>query len=110
MKTKNENSSENHGPEIEKFTKRDVQVACACHVNDRKYDEGGEEEVADHNRQNCLIHTGYRPSQLKEVATLFGVPAKNRTSGREVIRRSQRRWPWPTAWSPRVTGSKTSRA
>ena len=65
---------------------RPVQIENSVKVNAYNYNLGGVDQTIDYNRENCILHTGKRPSELKKLAKEGGVPSKFRTSGKEVVR------------------------
>lgn len=76
---------------IEAHTRRPVQLENSKAVNSQRFLLGGQQEVADYNRENCKRVTGHTPTQLKEMAKRQGLPSKQRSSGKEVVRTV---WPW----------------
>jgi phage regulator Rha-like protein len=68
------------------FTDRKKQIANSKEVNSFNYGQGGRDRVIDYNRKNCFYHTGKLPHELVEWAKKKNLPAKLRTSAKEVIR------------------------
>jgi Rha family phage regulatory protein len=68
---------------------RAVQVANSISINNHQYQLGGIGSVVEYNRQNCLLHTGKRPAEIKAEAKEQGLPAKFRTSAKEVLRHEE---------------------
>lgn len=58
-------------------------------VNHKNFIERGVEAVVDYNRTSCLLHTGKRPSQIKQEAKEAGMPSRERTSAKEVLRHTK---------------------
>ncbi len=77
-----------HAPALalQAHTNRPVQLENSKAVNAQQWLIGGSATVADYNRENCRRVTGKTPSELKEWARQRGLPAKQRTSGKEVVR------------------------
>lgn len=77
-----------HAPALalEAHMNRPVQLQNSKEVNAQQWLIGGAENVAEYNRENCLRVTGKTPSELKDWAKRAGLPSKNRTSGKEVVR------------------------
>lgn len=70
-------------------TSREVQVANSKGINNHHYLIGGVGTVIEYNRQNCLLHTGKRPNVIVKEARAAGLPSKQRTSAKEVLRHTQ---------------------
>ncbi|MGI4864191.1 MAG: Rha family transcriptional regulator [Janthinobacterium lividum] len=70
-------------------TSRQVQVANSKSINNHQYLLGGVNGVIQYNRQNCKLHTGKRPSEIKADAKLRGLPSRLRTSAKEVLRHDE---------------------
>lgn len=68
-------------------TNRPVQIENAKGANALSYSKGGKEECIEWNRKVALFFTNMTPGQLRDWAKSVGVPAKERTSGKEVIRK-----------------------
>jgi hypothetical protein len=68
------------------FTERPVQLANSKEVNAYNFGIGGKPETIHYNRLNCYGHTGRTPAELMEWAKNKGIPARFRTSGKEVVR------------------------
>lgn len=71
---------------LEEHTKRPVQLQNSKRVNASNMRRGGLAKAVDYNRENCCLHTGFRPSELKEIASGYGLKSVERTSGKEVAR------------------------
>lgn len=71
---------------IEAHTKRPVQIENAKGANKYSFQQGNKEACIDWNRKVAFHFTKMTPHELKEWAKKKGVPAKARTSGKEVIR------------------------
>lgn len=50
---------------------------------------GGADAAREYNSASCKLHSGYYPNELKAHAQKMGLPAKLRTSGKEVLRNVQ---------------------
>jgi phage anti-repressor protein len=72
--------------QIEAHTKRPVQVENAKGANKYSFQHGNKEACIDWNRKVAFHFTKMTPYELKEWAKKKGLPAKARTSGKEVIR------------------------
>lgn len=70
-------------------TDKEVQKDMSKAVNAHNYQLGGEDATVLYNVQNALAHTGKTPSQLKAEAKRAGLPSKDRTSGKAVVRAIQ---------------------
>lgn len=70
-------------------TSREVQVANSKSINNHKYLIGGVGTVIQYNRLNCLLHTGKRPNVIVKEARAAGLPSKQRTSAKEVLRHTR---------------------
>jgi phage anti-repressor protein len=77
-----------HAPALalEAHTNRPVQIENSKAVNAQQWLIGGPATVAEYNRENCKRVTGKTPTELKEWAKGAGLPSKQRTSGKEVVR------------------------
>lgn len=67
-------------------TARPVQIQNSKTVNSYHKNKSGMYLMIDHNRQNCLLHTGKRPNEIVKAAKDEGMPSKWRTSAKEVLR------------------------
>lgn len=65
---------------------REVQVANSKGINHHHYLIGGVKSVVVYNRENCRLHTGKHPNELKADAKLRGVASKIRSSAKELLR------------------------
>lgn len=72
--------------EIAKHIERPVQIQNSKDVNAFNFENGGVQAVKEHNIKNCYEHTGRFPNELVKKAKEAGIPSKNRTSGKEVVR------------------------
>lgn len=80
-------SFENDAPiNLLDHARREVQVANSKSINNYQYLLGGVASVVEYNRENCRLHTGKYPHQLKAAAKERGVPAKIRSSAKELLR------------------------
>jgi len=73
-------------PELEKHIYRPIQVENSKQVNHFNFAHGGVQRTKEYNQKNCYEHTGKFPNELIREAKEAGVPSKNRSSGKEVIR------------------------
>lgn len=74
--------------QIEQHTHRPNQIQSAKDANRYAFTkQGGKEDAIDWNRKNCFYFTGKTPSEWKEFAKKQNVPSKERTSGKEVVRK-----------------------
>jgi phage anti-repressor protein len=71
---------------LEAHASRPVQIENSKAVNAHQWLIGGATVVADYNRENCKRVTGLTPTELKNWAKGAGLPSKQRTSGKEVVR------------------------
>lgn len=55
-------------------------------VNSKNFQTGGVDKVINYNRENCKLHTGMTPSQVKEIGRQRGLKTKERSSAKEVLR------------------------
>lgn len=74
---------------LQEHTQRPVQIQNSKAVNRYHKQKSGMYLMIDHNRQNCLLHTGKRPNEIKKLAKEEGMPSKWRTSAKEVLRHTQ---------------------
>lgn len=70
-------------------TNTDIQKLNSKDINAKNLIEKGLESVIEYNRISCLLHTGKTPSEIKEQAKNVGIKSKNRTSAKEVLRKTQ---------------------
>lgn len=71
---------------LSEHSRRDVQVQNSKEVNAKIYFNMGVESVIEYNQKSCLLHSGKKPSELKEYAKQIGLRSKQRSSGKEVLR------------------------
>jgi hypothetical protein len=71
---------------FKKHIYRPVQIENSKAVNHYNFGIGGIERTKEYNQKNCYEHTGKFPNELKREAKEAGVPSKNRSSGKEVVR------------------------
>lgn len=71
---------------LEEHTGRAVQLTNSKDVNNFNFLAGGKGGAISHNQINCELHTGLRPHVIVAQAKAAGVPSKNRTSAKEVLR------------------------
>lgn len=71
---------------LQEHTARATQLTNSKDVNKFNFEVGGKGVAISHNQLNCEIHTGQRPHAIKAAAKAAGVPARNRTSAKEVLR------------------------
>jgi hypothetical protein len=64
----------------------DVQKDFSKKVNTFNYERGGVTKTIEYNYRNCVIHTKKTPKEVKNIGKEKGLPSKNRTSAKEVIR------------------------
>lgn len=69
--------------------KRNVQIQNSKDVNAFNYFNGGIDDLMEYNRTNCVEHTGKKPSEWKKIGKECGLKSKERTSGKEVVRKLQ---------------------
>lgn len=67
-------------------TKRPIQVENAKGANKISFSSGGVDYCIEWNTNVAKSFTGYTPKQLLKIGKEFGLPSKQRTSGKEVIR------------------------
>lgn len=72
--------------QIAKHIERPVQIQNSKDVNAFHFEHGGVDRIREYNQKNCYEHTGKFPNELVKIAKERGIPAKNRTSGKEVVR------------------------
>jgi len=74
--------------QIEQHTHRPNQIQSAKDANKYAFTkQGGKEDAIEWNRKVAFHFTGKTPHELKEWAKKNNVPSKERTSGKEVIRK-----------------------
>lgn len=74
--------------QIEEHTHRPIQIESAKAANHFAFTkQSGKEDAIAWHRKNCFYFTGKTPTELKEWAKKNNVPSKDRTSGKEVIRK-----------------------
>lgn len=74
--------------QIEQHTYRPVQIQSAKAANHYAFTkQNGKEDAIAWHRKNCFYFTGKTPYELKEWAKNNNVPSKDRTSGKEIIRK-----------------------
>jgi len=71
---------------LEAHASRPVQLENSKAVNAQQFLIGGPTVIAEYNRENCKRVTGKTPTELKQWAKRAGLPAKQRASGKEVVR------------------------
>jgi anti-repressor protein len=64
-----------------------VQKQNSKDVNAKHLIERGVEGVIDYNRQNCIIHTGKTPSEIKKIGKSKGLKSTETSSAKQVLRR-----------------------
>ena len=70
-------------------TNTNIQKQNSKEINSKNYIEKGLESVIEYNRQNCIIHTGKTPTEIKELGKALGLKSKDRTSAKEVLRHTK---------------------
>jgi hypothetical protein len=74
--------------QIEQHTYRPVQIQSAKAANHYAFTkQNGKEDAMAWHRKNCFYFTGKTPFELKQWAIKNNVPSKDRTSGKEIIRK-----------------------
>lgn len=76
----------NASVEISKHLDREHQKFESKQINRININSGGVNKVIKYNRNSCLDHSGMTPRKLKSMAKKNGIPASQRTSGKEVLR------------------------
>jgi phage anti-repressor protein len=66
-----------------------IQKKNSKEVNSYQYMIGGVESVTEYNRLLCKSFTGKFPSEIVKEAKEAGMPSKQRTSGKEVLRNTK---------------------
>jgi prophage antirepressor-like protein len=66
-----------------------VQKSNSKAINHKNFIEKGVEAVIEYNRLSCLLHTGKTTNQIKQEAKEAGLPSKERTSAKEVLRHTK---------------------
>lgn len=72
--------------QIAKHIERPAQIQNSKDVNAFHFENGGVDRIREYNQKNCYEHTGKFPNELVKIAKEQGIPAKHRTSGKEVVR------------------------
>lgn len=76
-------------PALGAHTAPAIQKQNSKDVNRYQVGLGGSEAAREYNSTSCKLHSGYFPHELKAHAQKMGLPAKLRTSGKEVLRNVQ---------------------
>lgn len=76
-------------PALEAHTLPTIQRQNSKDVNRYQCTIGGSEAAKEYNSTSCKLHSGYYPHELKDYAKNLGLPSKQRTSGKEVLRNVQ---------------------
>ena len=76
-------------PALEAHTAPVLQKQNSKDVNRYQCSLGGSEAAREYNSTSCKLHSGYYPHELKAHAKNMGLPSKQRTSGKEVLRNVQ---------------------
>jgi len=71
---------------LAEHTKKPVQVEMSKAVNGTMFEAGGRIACVEYNTDNCIAHTGRSPREWKEIGKQRGLKAKDRTSGKAVVR------------------------
>lgn len=85
-KMKAELARRNQSMSLEEHTERTTQIANSKDVNRFNFRAGGKGGTISHNRINCVLHTGKQPNVIMAAGKAAGLPSKNRTSAKEVLR------------------------
>jgi anti-repressor protein len=64
-----------------------VQKQNSKDVNAKHLIEKGLEGVKEYNRQNCIIHTGKTPSEIKKIGKSKGLKSTETSSAKQVLRK-----------------------
>lgn len=73
-------------PDFSIHTRRPVQIQNSKDINRHLWETKDTQSIGDYHREATKAVCGKTPSQLKKEAKAAGMPSKERTSGREVLR------------------------
>ncbi len=72
--------------DIRKHLYTDVQKGFSKSINAKNFNEGGITKTIEYNQENCILHTGMRPSTIIEVGKNLGLKSKDTSSAKQVLR------------------------
>lgn len=84
--------------------KTDVQKQNSKAINSKMFMDGDVEAIKKHNTVNCEVHTGKKPSEVKEIGKSLGLKSKDRTSAKEVLRHVRPELAASMSMTDRLTG------
>jgi phage anti-repressor protein len=70
-------------------TNERVQKQNSKLINAIKFHNGGVEDIKKYNRENCVIHTGLTPQEVKSDGKKQGLKSKDISSAKAVLRRTK---------------------
>lgn len=70
-------------------TNQGIQKQNSKEINAKNFIERGVEGIIAYNKNSCILHTGHSPSDIKKAAKKAGLPSKDRTSAKEVLRHTK---------------------
>jgi hypothetical protein len=56
-------------------------------INGLQYNKGGIEAIKEYNTFNCVVHSGMKPKDLKQLGKNMGLKSKDLVSGKQVLRK-----------------------
>lgn len=72
--------------DLRKHLYTDVQNGFSKSINAKNFNEGGVSKTIEYNQENCILHTGMRPSAVIEVGKNLGLKSKDTSSAKQVLR------------------------
>ncbi len=70
---------------LTEHTDTSTQKSMSKRINAKYFNIGGEDAVKKYNTENCLVHTGQYPGQIKALGKRRGLKSKQRSSAKEVL-------------------------
>jgi prophage antirepressor-like protein len=83
-----------------------IQKQNSKAINSKMYFEGNVEAIKKHNTINCEVHTGKKPSEVKDIGKALGLKSKDRTSAKEVLRHVKPEIAASMSMADRLAGEK----
>jgi len=74
-------------PGFEPHLEKPIQIQNSKDVNRFIFFNGDRKKIIQYNIDNCFAHTGYKPYEVKQKGKEYGLPYKDRSSAKSVIRK-----------------------
>lgn len=72
--------------DIRKHIYTDVQKSYSKAINSKNFIEGGIIKTIEYNQENCILHTGMKPSKVVEIGKALGLKSTETSSAKQVLR------------------------